>query len=169
MAPHPAPSQPPVQVLHGPQAARLVVAASVQFWTFAQGRHLRPLLSARTLRHERHPALIPTDRAFFKGLVLTHFSSISRGRGTRSASRPAGTRKIAAVLVADIRLAGADEERTLARLRALRSDLIDPISAIHHGHVVKRTGDGALVQFRSVVDALHSAIEVQNGTVDRRP
>ena len=58
-----------------------------------------------------------------------------------------GTRKIAAILVADIvgysRLAGADEDRTLARLRALRSDLIDPTIDVHHGRIVKRTGDGS--------------------------
>ena len=65
------------------------------------------------------------------------------------------------------RLAGADEDRTLARLRALRSDLIDPTIAVHHGRVVKRTGDGALVEFRSVVDAVRCAIEVQNGMVER--
>ena len=57
------------------------------------------------------------------------------------------TRKIAAILVSDVvgysRLAGADEDRTLARLRALRSDLIDPTIAVHHGRVVKRTGDGS--------------------------
>ncbi|MGA8586185.1 MAG: tetratricopeptide repeat protein [Roseiarcus sp.] len=81
------------------------------------------------------------------------------------------TRKIAAILVADIvgygRLAGADEERTLARLRALRSDLIDPTIAVHHGRIVKRTGDGSLIEFRSVVDAVRCAIEVQNGLVER--
>ena len=65
------------------------------------------------------------------------------------------------------RLAGADEDRTLARLRALRSDLIDPTIAVHHGRVVKRTGDGALIEFRSVVDAVRCAIEVQNGMVER--
>jgi class 3 adenylate cyclase len=58
-------------------------------------------------------------------------------------------------LVADIvgysRLAGADEDRILARLRTLRSDLIDPILAVHHGRVVKRTGDGAIIEFSSVV------------------
>jgi len=59
------------------------------------------------------------------------------------------------------RLAGADEDRILARLRALRSDLIDPTIAVHHGRVVKRTGDGAIVEFRSVVDAVNCAIEVQ--------
>ncbi len=81
------------------------------------------------------------------------------------------TRKIAAILVSDIvgysRLAGADEDRILARLRALRSDLIDPTIALHHGRVVKRTGDGSLIEFRSVVDAVRCAIEVQNGMVER--
>jgi adenylate cyclase len=81
------------------------------------------------------------------------------------------TRKLAAILVADIvgysRLAGVEEERTLARLRALRSDLVDPIIAVHHGRVVKRTGDGSLIEFRSVVDAVRCAIEVQNGLVER--
>ena len=65
------------------------------------------------------------------------------------------------------RLAGADEDRTLARLRALRSDLIDPTIAVHHGRIVKRTGDGRLVEFRSVVDAVRCAIEVQNAMVER--
>src|SRR5262249_5915282 len=80
------------------------------------------------------------------------------------------TRKLAAILAADVagysKLAGADEERTLARLRALRSDLIDPAVALHHGRVVKRTGDGILLEFRSVVDAVRCAIEVQNGMVE---
>ena len=81
------------------------------------------------------------------------------------------TRKLAAILVADIvgysRLAGADEDRILARLRTLRSDLIDPILSVHHGRVVKRTGDGAIVEFRSVVDAVRCAIEVQSGLAER--
>ena len=81
------------------------------------------------------------------------------------------TRKLAAILVADVvgysRLAGANEERTLARLRALRSDLIDPSVALHHGRVVKRTGDGSIIEFRSVVDAVRCAIEVQTGMVER--
>ena len=83
----------------------------------------------------------------------------------------AETRKLAAILAADVvgysRLAGTDEDRTLARLRALRSDLIDPTIAVHNGRVVKRTGDGSLVEFRSVVDAVRCAIEVQNGMVER--
>src|SRR5580692_7415951 len=81
------------------------------------------------------------------------------------------TRKLAAILAADVvgysRLAGADEERTLARLRALRSDLIDPTIALYHGRIVKRTGDGTIVEFRSVVDAARLAIEVQGAMVDR--
>ena len=81
------------------------------------------------------------------------------------------SRKLAAILAADVvgysRLAGADEDRILARLRALRSDLIDPTIAVHHGRVVKRTGDGALVEFRSVVDAVRCAIEVQNAMLER--
>ena len=80
-------------------------------------------------------------------------------------------RKIAAILVADVvgysRLAGAEEDRTLSRLRELRSDLFDPAMAAHHGRVVKRTGDGFLVEFRSVVDAVRCAIEVQTGMVER--
>src|SRR6516225_3616589 len=83
----------------------------------------------------------------------------------------AETRKLAAILAADVagysKLAGADEERTLARMRALRSDLIDPTIALHHGRVVKRTGDGILIEFRSVVDAVRCAIEVQNAMVER--
>ena len=81
------------------------------------------------------------------------------------------TRKIAAILAADVvgygRLAGADEERILARLRALRSDLIDPTIAVHHGRVVKRTGDGLIIEFRSVVDAVRCAVEVQGAMVER--
>jgi TolB-like protein/class 3 adenylate cyclase/Tfp pilus assembly protein PilF len=81
------------------------------------------------------------------------------------------TRKLAAILCSDVvgysRLAGADEDRILARLRALRSDLIDPTIAVHNGRVVKRTGDGSIVEFRSVVDAVRCAIEVQNAMVER--
>ena len=81
------------------------------------------------------------------------------------------TRKIAAILVSDVvgysRLAGADEDRILARLRTLRSDLIDPLISVHHGRIVKRTGDGSIIEFRSVVDAVRLAIEVQSAMVDR--
>ena len=81
------------------------------------------------------------------------------------------TRKLAAILVSDVvgysRLAGADEDRILARLRTLRSDLIDPTIAVHHGRIVKRTGDGSIIEFRSVVDAVNCAIEVQRAMVER--
>src|ERR1700722_11980489 len=81
------------------------------------------------------------------------------------------TRKIAAILVADVvgysKLAGADEERTLARLRGLRSDLIDPGITAHRGRIVKRTGDGSIMEFRRVVAAVRCAIEVQTGLIDR--
>ena len=81
------------------------------------------------------------------------------------------TRKLAAILVADVvgysQLAAADEDRTLARLRGLRSDLIDPAIAAHHGRLVKRTGDGSIIEFRRVVDAVRCAIEVQIGLVER--
>ena len=81
------------------------------------------------------------------------------------------TRKIAAILVSDVvgysRLAGADEDRILARLRALRSDLIDPTIAVHRGRIVKRTGDGSIIEFRSVVDAVNCAIEIQRAMVER--
>ncbi|HKN31327.1 MAG TPA: dienelactone hydrolase family protein [Roseiarcus sp.] len=81
------------------------------------------------------------------------------------------TRKLAAILVADIvgysRLTGVDEELTLARLRTLRSDLIDPTIAVHQGRIVKRTGDGAIVEFRSVVEAVRCAMEVRSGLAER--
>ena len=80
-------------------------------------------------------------------------------------------RKLAAILVTDIvgfsRLAGADEDRILARLRTLRSDLIEPTISVHRGRVVKRTGDGAIVEFRSVVDAVRCGIELQHGLAER--
>ena len=83
----------------------------------------------------------------------------------------AESRKLAAILAADVvgfsRLTGADEDRTLARLRALRSDLLDPTIAVHHGRVVKRTGDGLIVEFRSVVDAVRCAIEIQSAMFER--
>jgi adenylate cyclase len=80
-------------------------------------------------------------------------------------------RKIAVILAADVvgfsRMASADEDRTLARLRALRADLIDPIIASQNGRVFKRTGDGALVEFRSVVEAVRCAISLQNAMAER--
>ena len=81
------------------------------------------------------------------------------------------TRKLAAILVADLvgfsQLASADEDRTLARIRALRSDLVNPTIAIHRGRLVKSTGDGVLAEFRSVVDAARCAIDLRPPGPDR--
>jgi adenylate cyclase len=75
------------------------------------------------------------------------------------------SRRLAAILAADVvgysRLMGADDEGTLERLKALRGELIDPEIAQHHGRIVKITGDGLLVEFASVVDAVRCAAEVQ--------
>src|SRR5712664_46581 len=81
------------------------------------------------------------------------------------------TRRLAAILAADVagysRLMGADEEGTLERLKAHRRELIDPKIAEHHGRIVKTTGDGMLVEFASVVDAVCCAVEVQHGMAER--
>jgi adenylate cyclase len=80
-------------------------------------------------------------------------------------------RKLAAILAADVagysRLMGADEEGTLARLKAYRRDLIDPKMEEHRGRVVKTTGDGILIEFPSVVDGVRCAVEMQRATVER--
>jgi TolB-like protein/tetratricopeptide (TPR) repeat protein len=77
----------------------------------------------------------------------------------------ASTRRLAAILAADVagysRLMGADEEGTLERLKALRREVLDPKIAEHHGRIVKTTGDGLLVEFASVVDAVRCAVEIQ--------
>ena len=79
-------------------------------------------------------------------------------------------RRLAAVLAADVagysRLMGADEEGTLARLKAIRKNLVDPTIAAHRGRIVKTTGDGALVEFASVVDAVRCAVEIQRGMAE---
>jgi adenylate cyclase len=82
-------------------------------------------------------------------------------------------RKLTVVLVADIvgysRLTAADEEGTIARLRELRSELVDPAVITHRGRIVKTMGDGFLIEFQSAVDAVRSAIEIQRGLTGRRP
>jgi adenylate cyclase len=80
-------------------------------------------------------------------------------------------RRLAAILAADVagysRLIGADEAGTLGRLRTIRAEVIDPAITSHHGRLVKTTGDGLLVEFSSVVDALHAANEIQAGMAER--
>jgi TolB-like protein/class 3 adenylate cyclase len=81
------------------------------------------------------------------------------------------TRRLAAILAADVagysRLMGADEEGTLERLKALRRELLDPKIAEHKGRIVKTTGDGLLVEFASVVDAVRCAVAVQQAMPER--
>src|SRR5216683_1979048 len=81
------------------------------------------------------------------------------------------TRRLAAILAADVagysRLIGVDEGGTLRQLKAIRAELIDPKIAEHHGRLVKTTGDGLLVEFGSVVDALRCASELQAGMAER--
>src|SRR5712675_430345 len=81
------------------------------------------------------------------------------------------SRRLAAILAADVagysRLMGADEEGTLERLKAHRRELIDPKIAEHHGRIVKTTGDGILIEFGSVVDAVRCAVEVQQRMGER--
>ena len=81
------------------------------------------------------------------------------------------TRRLVAILAADMagysRLMGADEEGTLERLKALRRELVDPKIAEHHGRIVKTTGDGMLVEFASVVDAVRCAVKVQQAMAGR--
>ena len=80
-------------------------------------------------------------------------------------------RRLTAILAADIagysRLMGADEEGTLAQLKACRRELVDPKIVDHRGRIVKTTGDGMLVEFRSIVEAVVCAVEVQRGMFDR--
>jgi class 3 adenylate cyclase len=81
------------------------------------------------------------------------------------------SRRLAAILAADVvgysRLMGADEEGTLAALKAHRQELIDPLIAQHHGRIVKTTGDGLLIEFASIVDAVRFAVVMQQGVADR--
>jgi adenylate cyclase len=81
------------------------------------------------------------------------------------------TRRLATILAADLagysRLMGADEEGTLERLKALRCELLDPKIAEHRGRIVKTTGDGLLVEFASVVDAVRCAVAVQQAMPER--
>ena len=80
-------------------------------------------------------------------------------------------RRLAAVLAADVagysRLMGADEEGTLARLKATRKAVVDPTIAYHRGRIVKTTGDGMLVEFASAVDAARCAVEVQRAMAEQ--
>ena len=81
-------------------------------------------------------------------------------------------RKLTSIVVADVvgysRLTAADEEGTIARLRELRSELVDPAVGRHRGRIVKTMGDGFLIEFPSVLDAVRSSLEIQHGLGDRK-
>ena len=105
-----------------------------------------------------------------------HARLLNRGVGDRSASsrdlpKSGTTRHLAAILAADVagysRLMGAEEERTHERLKAHRRQLVDPKIREHHGRIVKTTGDGMLVEFPSIVDAVRCAVEVQRAMLAR--
>ena len=98
--------------------------------------------------------------------ILLYNLSISPSRGCILSSEHV-ERRLAAILAADVagscRLIGIDEEGALAQLKALRKTLFDPKITDHRGRIVKNTGDGALVEFGSVVDAVRCAVEIQRG------
>src|SRR5438874_3212859 len=81
------------------------------------------------------------------------------------------TRRLAAILAADVagysRLIGSDEQGTLNRLRSIRTEVVDPTINERHGRLVKTTGDGLLIEFGSVVDALHCAVDMQQRIAER--
>ncbi len=80
-------------------------------------------------------------------------------------------RRLAAILAADVvgysRMMSEDEAGTLARLKALRRELFEPKTKKYHGRIFKTTGDGALVEFKSAVDAINSAVEIQRALAER--
>src|SRR6266481_4867741 len=102
--------------------------------------------------------------------ILLYMHSISPARGCILSSEHV-ERRLAAILAADVagscRLIGIDEEGTLAQLKALRKTLFDPKITDHRGRIVKNTGDGALVEFASVVDAVRCADEIQRSVAEQ--
>jgi adenylate cyclase len=112
------------------------------------------------------------NRSRSQSFVIRSVRLLSRGQQmTDATGQPKVERKLAAILAADVvgysRLMGIDEEGTLARLKAHRRELIDPKIAEYHGRVVKLTGDGALVEFPSVVGAVRCAVDIQRDMINR--
>src|SRR4030088_1697156 len=103
-------------------------------------------------------------------IVLYELFSFPEPRGCTLSSEHV-KRRLAAILAADVvgscRLIGMDEEGALAQLKALRKTLFDPKISDHRGRIVKNTGDGALVEFGSVVDAVRCAVEIQRGMAEQ--
>jgi TolB-like protein/class 3 adenylate cyclase len=125
------------------------------------------LFSARNLQRGCIRRL--TDREDSLALENGNMMALAKGAGAMAEKRI--ERRLTAILAADVagysRLIGADEEGTLAALKAVRRELIDPGIAEHHGRIVKTTGDGLLVEFASVVDALRCAAEMQRAMAER--
>ena len=99
------------------------------------------------------------------------YSTRLKSQGVAGLASERVERRLTAILAADVagysRLMGTDEEETLARLKAHRRELVDPRIDEHHGRIVKTTGDGLLVEFASVVDAVRCAVEIQ-GEMSKR-
>src|SRR6516162_1148976 len=93
------------------------------------------------------------------------------GSGRAALATERAERRLAAILAADVagysRLMGADEEDTLAALKAIRREIADPKVKEHRGRIVKTTGDGLLIEFASVVDAVRCAVDVQQAMAER--
>src|SRR5580693_1851472 len=133
-----------------------------------------PVLGSPNHRFWTEPARCTVDQVPPREQSKTYAAHSCVGRlpeGPLSEERV--ERRLAAILAADVvgysRLMGADEEGTLERLKAHRRELIDPKITEHRGRIVKTTGDGMLVEFASVVDAVRCAAEVQRGMIDREP
>ena len=147
----------------GRQPYRFLAACYAHMGRLDEAREIVARLRAIT------PVVVPSDCALrnpeHRELFL---SGLRLAAGEDDMSQ---TRRLAAILAADVagysRLMGADEEGTLERLKALRRELIDPKIAEHHGRIVKTTGDGMLVEFASVVDAVRCAVEVQQAMPER--
>src|SRR5260370_419167 len=141
---------------------RLLPAGAIAGWG------LHPLESAAFAR--RTPVSDMSIAGHRPTIVLYELFSFPEPRGCILSSEHV-ERRLAAILAADVvgscRLIGFDEEGTLGRLRALRKSLFDPKITDHRGRIVKNTGDGALVEFASVVDAVRCADEIQRGVAEQ--
>src|SRR4051794_7916304 len=127
-------------------------------------------LKRRGPRHSRRSASSSSISSGHRPTSVLYEHSIPRALGCILSSEHV-ERRLAAILAADVagscRLIGLDEEGALAQLKALRKTLFNPKINDHHGRVVKNTGDGALVEFASVVDALRCADEIQRRVAEQ--
>ena len=146
-----------------PPAYRILAACYAHMGRLDEARAIVARLRAIT------PLVVPSDLPFRNPEDRELFlSGLRLAAGEADMSQ---TRRLAAILAADVagysRLMGADEEGTLERLKALRRELVDPKIAEHRGRIVKTTGDGLLVEFASVVDAVRCAVAVQQAMPER--